>query len=158
MELLTHDEWHRLRDVRLSALNESPGKFLSTYDRELAYREQEWRTELSRGEWTVAVGEGRPVGLLGATQEPDTPVNERYLEYLWVSPECRQVGVASRLLRTVLERLQDYGVATVWLWILDGNGQALRLYERFGFVSTRERHLLTADPVRSEERMKLRLR
>jgi len=44
------------------------------------------------------------------------------------------------------------------LWVLDGNGPALQLYERFGFASTRERQPLPADPTRSEERMLLHLR
>jgi ribosomal protein S18 acetylase RimI-like enzyme len=82
----------------------------------------------------------------------------RYLEYIWVAPESRRSGVASMLLRTVLDHLRDPGVLTVWLWILDGNERAMRLYRRFGFLSSSERQPLTGDPPRSEERMRLRLR
>ena len=85
------------------------------------------------------------------------PSQECYLEYLWVARGFRRSGVASLLLRTVLDRLRDSGVRTVWLWILTGNDPALRLYEQFGFRSTNERQALPGDPTRSEERMELRL-
>jgi ribosomal protein S18 acetylase RimI-like enzyme len=61
------------------------------------------------------------------------------------------------LLRTVLERLYESGVHTVWLYILDGNEPARRLYQRFGFQTTNDVQPLPDDPTRSEERLSLRL-
>jgi ribosomal protein S18 acetylase RimI-like enzyme len=61
------------------------------------------------------------------------------------------------LLSTVLDRLRESGIHTVWLYILDGNQGALHLYQRFGFRSTNERQLLPDHPAGGEERMKLRL-
>ncbi len=156
-QVLTEGEWFRLRDVRLTALSESPGTFLSSYERELSYGEGEWRAEFSRGEWTIAVDHGQAVGLLGATHEVDTPSRERYLEYMWVSPEFRRTGVASTLIRTVLSQLLSSGIITVWLWILDSNEAAQQLYERSGFVSTNEKQPLPNDSSRSEERMRISL-
>jgi ribosomal protein S18 acetylase RimI-like enzyme len=46
---------------------------------------------------------------------------------------------------------------TAWLWILNGNDPALRLYEQFGFQSTNRRQPLLKQPGRYEERMRLRL-
>jgi ribosomal protein S18 acetylase RimI-like enzyme len=158
VEVLTEEEWFRLRDIRLSALKESPDAFLSSFAYEAAYHEEKWRAEFARGEWAVVVTSDRAVGLVGVTRESHTPVDERYLEYIWVAPESRRSGVASMLLRTVLDHLRDSGVLTVWLWILDGNERAMRLYQRFGFFSTNERQPLTANPERSEERMRLSLR
>ena len=77
---------------------------------------------------------------------------ECYLEYLWVAPGFRQVGLGSILLRTVLDNLQDSGVHTVWLWILNGNDSVMRFYQRFGFQTTNERQLLPDHPAGSEER------
>ena len=85
------------------------------------------------------------------------PEQECYLEYLWVAPEFRRLGVGSLLLRTVLDRLRKSGVHTVWLYILNGNHAAMRFYQKFGFQSTNERELLPDHPAGSEERMKLRL-
>ena len=94
VQVLTEDEWLKLRDVRLTALRECPEAFLSSYERELTYGEGKWRAEFSRGEWTVVVKEGRTVGLIGVTREDDTPSNECYIEYLWVSPEYHSGSTA----------------------------------------------------------------
>jgi ribosomal protein S18 acetylase RimI-like enzyme len=157
VKVLTEDEWPVLRDIRLSALEDSPQAFLSSFAHEVAYNEGRWRREFVRGEWAVAVAADQVIGLLGATRESAMPSHECYLEYLWVWPETRRSGVASMLLRTALDRLRDSGVRTVWLWILDGNDSAMRLYQGFGFQSTNERQRLPADPARSEERLRLSL-
>jgi ribosomal protein S18 acetylase RimI-like enzyme len=157
IKLLAHDEWRRLRDIRLSALHESPHAFLSTYEREKEYGEAQWRAEFIRGNWNIGILKNRPVSLLGATREPDTPAHECYLEYLWVSPEHRRSGVALSMLTVVLGRLQTSGVRTVFLWVLDGNETAMRLYKRAGFVCSDYRQPLPSHPGRCEERMHLNL-
>jgi ribosomal protein S18 acetylase RimI-like enzyme len=154
VQVLTDDEWFTLRDLRLAALQDSPGKFLSRYERESVYGEDQWRAEFARGEWTIVVRHGRAVGLLGATRDVNMPPWERYFEYMWIAPGFRRSGIGSSLISTVLRKLFHSGVVTVWLWILDGNEPARRLYERCGFVSTHERKPLAIDPSRAEERMK----
>jgi ribosomal protein S18 acetylase RimI-like enzyme len=157
VEVLTENEWRRLRDIRLTALNTDPTAFLSSHETELAHPEPRWRQEFSRGEWYVMCAGGQDVGLVGATRGPDLPPHECDLEFLWVAPESRRAGAATILLRTVLDRLRDAGVRTAWLWILNGNDPALRLYEQFGFQSTNRRQPLPKQPSRYEERMRLRL-
>ena len=85
------------------------------------------------------------------------PSQECYLEYLWVARGFRRRGVASMLLRAVIGRLRDADVHTVWLYILDGNDRAMRLYRRFGFQRTNEVQPLPDDPERTEEKLRLRL-
>jgi ribosomal protein S18 acetylase RimI-like enzyme len=157
VEVLPEDEWPRLRYIRLAALQDYPTAFLSSRAAEAKYDEQRWRREFMRGEWNIVIADGEEIGLLGVTREPGMPSQECYLEYLWVAPRFRRSGVGSMLLRAVLDRLRDSGVHTVWLYILNGNQDAMRLYQRFGFQSTNERQLLPDHPAGSEERMKLRL-
>ena len=157
VEVLTEKDWPRLRDIRLSALRGFPEGFLASHDREAAYGEEHWRGEFSRGEWNIMLADDLDVGLLGVTRLPDMSSQECYLEYLWVAPWVRRRGVASMLLRRVLDRLRDAGVHTVWLYILDGNDPARRLYQRFGFQSTNERQPLPGHPAGNEEKMRLRL-
>lgn len=157
VEALTEDDWSRLREIRLSALQDFPTAFLSTYDRETGYGEQRWRQEFSRGTWNILLANDQDVGLLGVTRELTMPAQECYLEYLWVAPGFRRSGAASMLLRTVLDGLRESGVSTVWLYILNGNQIAMSLYQKFGFQSTNEPQLLPDHPAGSEHRMKLRL-
>ena len=157
VDVLTENEWPRLRDIRLSALRADPATFLSNYVREAAFDERRWRQEFSRGDWNVMLVDGEEIGVLGVTREPGMSRHECYLEYMWVAPHVRRSGSGAALLRTVLDRLCSEGVHTVWLYILNGNQTAMRLYERFGFQRTNVRQLLPDHPAGSEERMKLSL-
>jgi ribosomal protein S18 acetylase RimI-like enzyme len=157
IKLLAPDEWFWLQNIRLTALQDSPDAFLASYEQEKGYDEGQWRAEFSRGDWYTNVLDGRPVSLLGATSEPEMSPHERYIEYLWVSRECRRSGIARSMLTTVIERLQDSGVRRVYLWVLDGNEVAIQLYEKVGFVGTNHRLSLPEHPARGEERMRLDL-
>jgi ribosomal protein S18 acetylase RimI-like enzyme len=154
---LPSDEWLTLRDIRLSALSDSPDAFLSTFALEESFTEDNWRAEFIRGSWSVGYADGHPVCLVGITREPDTPMDQCYLEYVWVARPFRHRGIAFAMLNEVLDQLKKSGVRTVFLWVLDGNDVAFRLYERVGF--TRNNHLqpLAARPGRSEERLQLDL-
>jgi ribosomal protein S18 acetylase RimI-like enzyme len=154
---LGRDEWPALRDIRLTALQGSPDSFLSTYDKERKFTNARWRAEFDRGEWYVGFRDDRPASLLGVTREPETPLHQCFLEYVWVSPECRRSGVASLMLNAVLDQLQATDVQTAFLWVLDGNDVAVHLYKRLGFVSSNLRQPLADFPGRSEERMEMRL-
>ena len=98
---------------------------------------------------------GHPIGLLGVTRERDTPPHECFLEYIWVAPRHRRGRVALRMVGTVLDELRAAGVRTVYLWVLDGNVVAVRLYQRLGFVSTGLRQPIEGRPGRTEEQMRL---
>jgi ribosomal protein S18 acetylase RimI-like enzyme len=161
INLLTADEWRTLREVRLSALSESPYAFLSTYAAESKYDESKWRTEFALGDWYVGMvrmgSADKPVSIAGITRGFGTPAHQRFLQYVWVAPEFRRQGVAFNMINEVLDRLKLSGVRTVLLGVLDGNGRAIRLYSRLGFVSCNRRQPLEDFPGRSEELMRLHL-
>lgn len=61
------------------------------------------------------------------------------------------------MLTTVIDRLHSSGVRTVYMWVLDANEVAMRLYEKVGFVGTNHRLSLPKHPALGEERMRLEL-
>jgi GNAT superfamily N-acetyltransferase len=63
---------------------------------------------------------------------------------LWVSPGWRRSGVGFQFFSLVLDRLQAAGVRTVFLWVLDGNEVATRLYRKAGFDAVGKPVPLTA--------------
>lgn len=149
--------WRRLKNLRLSALRDSPQLFLATYDDEFTFSSAHWRAEFDRGTWHACRVSGNWVSLLGVTWEESAPHEERFLEYMWVSPFFRRCGIAQEMLTVVLGRLKSSGVRTVNLWVLDGNDAALMLYERIGFRRTWDKQDIKSRPGRSEERMELAL-
>lgn len=160
-KLLTPGDWNVLRTIRLAALQESPSAFLAEYGKEEAFDDRRWRDEFERGNWFVGIMEKEPdddpISVLGITRELTTPPYECYLEYLWVAPGDRCRGVAFEMVNQVLQRLRRSGVRTVFLWILDGNDRAIRLYKRLGFVSCDVRQPLPDRPQVYEELMRFNL-
>jgi len=157
IKMLDPDEWTVLRDIRLSALKESPDAFLALYEDEKEYDEAFWRSEFDRCDWHIGSENGTAISLLGCIKENYLPDSARYLEYLWVAPEARCRGVAFDLVRYVVERLRAAGVRVAYLWVLDGNDAAVRLYRRVGFVSSNHSQPLASRPGRHEEKMQLDL-
>jgi RimJ/RimL family protein N-acetyltransferase len=151
IKILSPAKWTLLRDIRLAALGESPHAFLSTHQREISWGEDRWIAEFGRGDWSVGFVADQPVSLLGVTRTPDTQCHECYLEYMWVTPAHRQSGIAYDMLMSTFGRLQATGVRTAFLYILDGNDAAMRLYKRAGFTSVNEPEPLLEYPGRSEE-------
>jgi ribosomal protein S18 acetylase RimI-like enzyme len=159
------DQWHVLRDIRLSALKDSPHAFLATYEDEARYEteaqeaqqdrrsEAKWRAEFEHGDWFTSTIDDVHSGLLCITREAGAPPDECFLESLWVPPERRREGVGFAMITGILDRLQADGIRTVFLWVLDGNPDAIRLYERAGFALTGDREPLPDDPDRFEEKM-----
>jgi ribosomal protein S18 acetylase RimI-like enzyme len=153
IKLLVPNEWRLLRQVRLTALQESPDSFLAQYDEEFTFSQERWRSEFDRGDWYIGFRQQNAMSMVGCTREKETPKSECFIEYLWVEPDSRGSGVAFHLLTNIIDRLRVAGVRRAFLWVMDGNDRAERLYRRVGFVSSKIRHPLTARPGRSEALM-----
>lgn len=130
------DDWRTLRDLRLRALQDSPAAFGSTFEREVAFTEADWRDRLSgqSGTSMLAWDEGSPVGIGGGYVADDGWLQ---IVAMWTEPGRRGHGVG----RAVLESLVAWAGARglqVRLDVEADNAGARRAYERAGFVATGE--------------------
>lgn len=66
--------------------------------------------------------------------QDETSEGEFYIDSLCVSKAHRGHGIASELLRAMIERARERRIAAVGLLVDKGNPRAERLYERLGFV------------------------
>lgn len=154
---MQEDDWRDVRDVRLRALREDPDVFGSSLAREELFAEAHWRMRVRGAATWIVDDEGVPRGLVGMIQEPGSPTSDRHIVQLWVAPESRRRGLGWSLLDTVRDAAQAEGARTVSLWVVDANHAAGDLFVRAGFVRTNERHALTRDPSKIEERLVLHL-
>ena len=149
---LVSDDWELLRGVRLAALSEAPYAFGSTYAREAAFTEAQWRDRiLSRGVTFLGflADAGEPAGVSGVY----TADGVADLVSMWVRPSARGRGVGESLIEAAAGWAKDRGYDTLYLWVTESNGPARRLYERYGFTPTGERQPLPSDPALSEVQM-----
>jgi GNAT superfamily N-acetyltransferase len=148
------DEWLRWRTIRLRSLEQDPDAFGSTYEREIAHTENDWRQRLAIAMTVLASLDGADVGAgAGFEDAPGTLM----VVAMWTDPAVRGRGVGRAVLQHVVGLAHERG-RQAHLWVAEGN-PAQRLYESAGFVldggrePLREgsklmmRHLVLAGPV-----------
>jgi GNAT superfamily N-acetyltransferase len=150
-------EWCVMRDVRLAALQDAPDAFGSSYEREIAFTQDDWLSRISRGANFLAYTGGQgsaPAGIVGAF-EPRPCAAE--LVSMWVRPPARGHGIGRALVETVLQWARTEGHDLVHLWVTETNHPARRLYERCGFARTGEKQPLPSRPECAEIAMQRRI-
>lgn len=137
------DDWQLQRAVRLAMLLDQPSAYGSTFERELAMTEQDWRERLAIGTAWLAMDGALPLGAVklmpprsdgpdGSVATPDT----HSLVGMWVSAHARGRGVADALVDAVVAQARALGLRRVTLDVEAGNARAIGFYERYGFVRT----------------------
>lgn len=153
VRLVCGSDWERWRDIRLRALQDSPTAFGSTYARELAFEEADWRSRVGNvdGPAVLALAAGRPVGMGGGYQDLDGWL---HVVGMWVDPGFRGEHVGSRVLDRIVGWAREYALRT-HLDVTHGNDAARRLYAAYGFVVTGESEPLRPGSPERSERMVL---
>jgi len=117
-----------------------PGPFIDRSDSWPA-RRRLYAQVLAEPDAFVAVARRveEPVGyaLVAVHEGPDDtwPTGDRFaeVETLAVVPAERGQGIGTRLLDTVDDRLEQLGIATLFIAVMEGNDDAMRFYRRRGF-------------------------
>lgn len=134
VRLLTAGPWQEWRLLRRQALGDSPEAFgatLAEWNGE-GDTEQRWRRRLDEVPVNlVADDDGAPVGTLSVTTAMD---EQAKIISTWVAPQVRGRGAGNALLRAALDHARAAGAKRVALNVRVGNGHAVRLYRRAGFV------------------------
>lgn len=148
------DDWDEFRRIRLRSLAEAPDAFSSTFEEAAQLDESEWRRRLGARAQFVALSGSEAVGTAGGIEDG----GRAELISMWVDPSARRSGVGSGLLGAVGEWARSQGHLTLWLWVVEGNLTAERLYARLGFTPTGKKQAVDPrQPTRVEIEMRLSL-
>ena len=156
------DEVEVFKHTRLAALLDTPSAFGSTYEREIAFSDDEWASRAAMSAsgheraMFLATDAGEALGLVGGYRpDPTRPTVE--LISMWTAPSARRTGVGRELVAALIEWATATGAETVALWVTIGNEPAEVFYASLGFELTGEQQPIGPDRDEDEARMVLRL-
>lgn len=132
-------DWEMYKSLRLTSLSDSPDSFGSTLEREAAFTKEEWKSRLSVSSGLadvlplVGYYEERAVGLAsGVLHEANS--KSAHVYQMWVSPECRGLGVGRALLTRIVSWANGLQLGSLFLAVTTTNIEAIALYSSFGFL------------------------
>lgn len=141
IRLLTRQDAPAYQALRLQSLQQNPEAFLSTYESESQLHDQAFAEHLDWAYHPPCFGyfgifiHDQLVGYLQAGKNfLEKQAHVAALYNLYISHQVRHHGLASRLMQTVLDRLQhEAQIERVYLSCTAKNPAAYRLYRRLGF-------------------------
>ena len=139
-EILTPEDWTTLRTIRLTALADSPTAYISSYDTESSWTEDQWRRSFVDTLWIVSRAGRTVIGIAHSVRLHGRPSDERHLESVWVDPSHRGTGVMRAMLKFLTEA--EPSVRDWLVWVIDDNAGARAVYEKLGFEPTSEHQRL----------------
>ncbi len=135
---LFHDQWQEYKAIRLEAVKNDPQAFGKSLEEESAYPDERWKDrlrEVERGESYLffARCENIMAMIIGA-YFPKNKEGTAHVTAVFVKPEFRKQGIATKLLGHLLEVLKkDIRVSNVELAVSTDQKEAFQLYKKFGF-------------------------
>lgn len=151
---LREEDWAKYREVRLSALEESPDAFVASLEEESAFDEQVWRERMRRAQRLVAARGDTVLGVVSVGEGEAGAGRLAELFGLWVSPDARGTGVAWRLVQAGADHARGQGRTHLSYWVGTDNGRAVAFASSFGFRPTdRRRPMRVTSEADGEEEM-----
>ena len=144
VKVLGEEDWQVYRDLRLAALQESPGAFVATLEQEEALDEQRWRERVGRSRRLVAERDGAVLGVVSVGHDDEAHAGTAELFGLWVTPEVRGSGVAWKLVEAGADQAFRDGRSHLSYWVGTGNGRAVAFASSFGFRPGNRRRQMRA--------------
>ncbi len=138
VRVLTDNDWREFRAVRLAALQEAPEAFVAAYPEEAAQPDEYWRDLMRRADRLLAERDGVRLGVASLEMTQGDSQSADICD-LWVTPEARNTGVASRLVQAAADQAIKAGRTKLYYWVSTENGRAIGFASNAGFRVTSQR-------------------
>lgn len=143
--------------VRLSALQEAPHAFCSTYIEETQFSDSDWLTRVERmsgehGAGFLAMDGATACGIIGSFLDQNDPTRA-WIVSMWTAPTHRQQGIGRLLVEEVGGWACRRKAHVLLLMVTSNNESAIRFYERLGFIRTGRTEPYPNDPAVIEYEM-----
>jgi len=151
VELITPNEWQRLRAIRLKALTESGHAFGGTFEAESAEDEATWRLKFEKNDFLIASVDGADAGMLYIEVLKGDFGATCWIGGCWSDSQFRGKGLMRAMFTYIDEQDKDWKVQGLGVWT--DNYNAIAAYEKLGFVKMGEDTASTRQPGKFYQRM-----
>ncbi len=150
---LSPDEWSRLREIRLASLLESPEAFGSSYEREIAFTEREWRELFNLNSYLVASIDGKDIAMMFLERLRGDFGATCWVGGCWSNPQYRGIGALRSMFDYVDSVKDQRGWQIQGLGVFIVNESAIAAYKKLGFKAMGEVQESTRRPGNFYQRM-----
>jgi ribosomal protein S18 acetylase RimI-like enzyme len=159
IEPITEASIALFKDVRLRALQDSPGAFGSNYAWESQLADAEWMKRIGRWNGIAGIGylamdQGAPCGIAGCLLDENDPTLAQLIS-MWIAPTHRRRGAGQLMVEQVICWARSRGALRLQLMVTGRNDSAIRFYQRLGFAFTGKTIPYRNDPTEIEREMEL---
>jgi RimJ/RimL family protein N-acetyltransferase len=138
VELLTTNQWQRLRDIRLRSLNESPDAFGGQLEVESKFLESQWRDKISSLDYLIAFIDGTDMALMSVETFAGDHDATCWIGGCWSDPLFRGQGALRALFDYVDLHAKERGWQRQGLGVWADNEDAIAAYRAIGFENAGE--------------------
>lgn len=145
------------KDVRLTALLDSPKAFGGTYATESQLSDADWVARA--GKWSsgrsagyLAIENGRACGIAAAFLDEHDPL-KAHLISMWVAPTHRRLGLGRALIDAIYSWAAGRESHLLQCMVIDSNNGVIEFYKRNGFSMTGHTETYPNDPTLIEYEM-----
>ena len=132
VELLTPDQWQRVRAIRLRALEESGYAFGGTFEVESAEDEAMWRLKFEKNDFLITSVAGVDAAILYIEVLKGDFGATCWIGGCWSDPQFRGKGLMRALFTFIDQHEKDWKIQGLGVWT--DNFSAIAAYEKLGFV------------------------
>lgn len=150
------------KTTRLTALQDTPTAFGSTFAKESQLSDEDWLRRVEtwssgRSVCYLAMDEGAACGIVAGKCDENNRQRADVLS-MWVAPAYRRTGLGMRLISSVELWARNLNLYELRLMVTSKNAAAMRFYERCGFTFTGKTRPYPNDPAIFEYEMTKLLR
>lgn len=136
VELIDPDQWSRLREIRLKALQINPEAFGGTFEKESAEDEAAWREKFIKNDFLIASVDGVDGAIMYIEVLDGDFGATCWIGGCWSDPQFRGKGLFSAMMKFVDQQDRVWDVQGLGVWT--DNYSAIAAYEKLGFVKMGE--------------------
>jgi len=133
IRIISSDEWHLLREMRLRALEESPELIGGEIETERAWSESQWRAQLEKFNYLIASAKDLHIGGMQIERLDGDFGATCWIGSCWIDPSYRGQGALRSLFDFVDAHSQSMGWSVQGLGVWVDNHKAIAAYEKLGF-------------------------